>query len=130
MFTLLLRAGTAKPPPFPRPAKRKTNVLNLQIKRCVAKLLMYISLTFHFRYILTEVAITTKPFEARTTKFEDVQVEMLKLQSKPWTTELACCNYWKLYTLYMMYYLPDRTSAKYSAHSTLQWWCLSIENGK
>ena len=54
---------------------------------------MYISLTFHFRYTVTEVAITTKPFEARTAKFEDVQVEVLKLQSKPWTTELACYNY-------------------------------------
>ena len=95
----------------------------------VAKVLMYISITIHFRYILTEVATTTKPFEAHTAKFEDVQVEVLKLQSKPWTTELACYNYWKLYTLCIMYYLPDRTSRKYSAYSTQQW-CLSIENGK
>ena len=82
---------------------------------------MYISSTFHFRYILTEVAITTKPFEACTAKFKDVQVEVLKLQSKPWTTKLACYNYWKLCTLCMMYYLPDRTSTKYSApqHPTM-----------
>ena len=79
--------------------------------------------------ILTEVAITTEPFEGRTAKFEDVQVEVLKLQSKPWTTELHCHNYWKLYTLCMMYCLPDRTSTKYSTCSTQQW-CLSIENGK
>ena len=55
-------------PPFPGRRSRKTHVLNSQIKRYIAKLLMYISLTFHFRYILTEVAKTTKPFEACTAK--------------------------------------------------------------
>ena len=36
-----------------------------------------------------------KPIEARNAKFGDVQVEVLKLlyvQSKPWTTKLACYN--------------------------------------
>ena len=80
-FAIEDRYGEA-PPPFPRPVKRKTHVINSQIKRYVAKLLMYISFTFHFRYILTEVAITTKPFEAHTAKFGDVQVEVLKLLYK------------------------------------------------
>ena len=102
-YYLLYQLGTggctqkAEPPspPPPPPSQRsgKTHVLNSQIKRHVANLLMYISLIFHFRYILTEVAITMKPFKARTAKFEDVQVEVLKLQSKPWSTELACYNY-------------------------------------
>ena len=60
----------------------KTHILSSQLKRYVAKLFMY-TLTVHFRYTLTEVAITMEPFEAPA-KFEDVQVEML------WTTELAC----------------------------------------